>query len=173
MFNEGSGIRKFLDGELFEEIRRLEGEARYEIETVLVDDGSTDKTIEQVRSTELFREREKKGLVRLVAFSKNFGNVFSIYSNIDGLNNNIFIDTVCSSSTSNGSFPFNDFAIILSFSFWTLLSINFNSLLFSTKHTPLFTAPFSVKVFFTLYPIIELSLLFFKKFAASSYEALP
>lgn len=86
MFNEGSGIRKFLDGELFEEIRRLEGatggEARYEIETVLVDDGSTDKTIERVRSTELFREREKKGLVRLVVFSKNFGKEVALAAGI-------------------------------------------------------------------------------------------
>ncbi len=65
VFNEEAGIIKFLDVQLMPVLAELECET----EVILVDDGSTDKSLEKMRSSELVKRRN----VRIIAFSRNFG----------------------------------------------------------------------------------------------------
>ena len=44
MFNEATGIVGFLDGQLMPVLNKLS----YDVEVILVDDGSVDKTVEKV-----------------------------------------------------------------------------------------------------------------------------
>lgn len=65
VYNEETAAERFLTGELVPVLERLEERA----EIVLVDDGSTDKTLERL---EEFKERQKLP-VRIVALMRNFG----------------------------------------------------------------------------------------------------
>ena len=74
VFNEAKGIKQFLDGQLTPVLADLS----YEIELVVVDDGSTDKTVEVLRECEIV----KKADFKLVAFSRNFGKEMALTAGI-------------------------------------------------------------------------------------------
>ena len=63
--NEEEGITKFLDKDLFPELEKAKD---YNIETIFVNDGSTDKTL-----TILQRYAEKSRNIKVISFSRNFG----------------------------------------------------------------------------------------------------
>ena len=65
VYNEASGIVKFLDGELLS----ILGGIKDEVEVVIVDDGSTDKTLEKISEAEIM----KKFPVNVVVLTRNFG----------------------------------------------------------------------------------------------------
>lgn len=65
MYNEAAGIRKFLDGELLPALKTLDVNA----EIILVDDGSSDQTLEKVKTAEIL----KAFLVKILALTRNFG----------------------------------------------------------------------------------------------------
>lgn len=69
MYNEEVGIEEFLDGQLLPAVEAL----KYEVEVVLVDDGSRDRTVERARETKLFKRGAK-----LVSFTKNFGKEMAL-----------------------------------------------------------------------------------------------
>lgn len=63
--NEEEGITDFLQGKLFPVLEKIEN---YKIEVLLVDDGSTDHTLEKL---DTIAKNNKK--VKLIALSRNFG----------------------------------------------------------------------------------------------------
>ena len=65
VFNEEKAVGKFLDGELMPVLDGLD----YDFEIVVVDDGSTDRSLEVVKGADI----GKKYAVRTVAFVRNFG----------------------------------------------------------------------------------------------------
>ena len=74
IFDEERGIRRFLDEHLGPEIEKLD----YKFEVILVDDGSEDRTVEEIRKSKLFKQKETK----LVAFSRNFGKEIALSAGI-------------------------------------------------------------------------------------------
>ena len=70
IFNEEKGIVNFLDNQLFPALEKLS----LETEVILVDDGSSDRTLERVRKTKIFL----KSSTKLVAFSRNFGKELAL-----------------------------------------------------------------------------------------------
>ena len=64
VFNEAKGIQRFLDGQLVPELSKL----TCDTELIIVDDGSSDKTIEKIRACESI----KKTKYRVIAFSRNY-----------------------------------------------------------------------------------------------------
>ena len=75
VYNEAAGIKKFLDEELSKTLERI---SEYRFEVIIVDDGSKDETLEKIRESEL----SKKMLVRVVAFSRNFGKEVALSAGI-------------------------------------------------------------------------------------------
>lgn len=65
VYNEADGISRFLDEELMPVLEGL----NYEVEVIIVDDGSTDKTIEKIKACEIL----DKHSVNVVALTRNFG----------------------------------------------------------------------------------------------------
>jgi dolichol-phosphate mannosyltransferase len=65
MYNEGDGIQKFLDGQLLPVVKNL----KQNVELVLVDDGSQDKTLEKIKKCKLIKVVESN----VISFSRNFG----------------------------------------------------------------------------------------------------
>lgn len=74
MYNEGMAVRRFLDEKLLPVLLKLD----YRTEVVVVDDGSTDRTLEAVRGSELM----KKVSTRIIAFSRNFGKEIALSAGI-------------------------------------------------------------------------------------------
>ena len=64
-YNEAAGVAGFLDGQLLPVLRDLS----YKVEVIVVDDGSSDKTLERVKESEIC----KRLSVKVVVLSKNFG----------------------------------------------------------------------------------------------------
>ena len=75
VYNEVDGILKFLDGELLPALQGL----KYETEVVIVDDGSSDKTLEKVSEAEIL----KKIPVRVVALTRNFGKEIALTAGLN------------------------------------------------------------------------------------------
>lgn len=65
VYNEESGILKFLDGELLPVLEKTKGD----FEVVIVDDGSTDSTLTKIHETKIFRKVPTK----VMALTRNFG----------------------------------------------------------------------------------------------------
>ncbi len=65
VFNEEAGIKNFLDMELLPILSS--GDEKYEI--IIVNDGSSDKTLDNIHSSEILH----KFPTRLISFSRNFG----------------------------------------------------------------------------------------------------
>ena len=70
IYNEETGVREFLDGQLLPEIEKL----GYKTEVILVNDGSRDGTAEEIRQTKLI----KREGVKLISFTKNFGKEMAL-----------------------------------------------------------------------------------------------
>lgn len=70
VYNEAAGIRRFLTEKLLPEMGKLP----YKTELIIVDDGSTDKSLDIIKKT----LRGKKITTRIVAFTKNFGKEISL-----------------------------------------------------------------------------------------------
>ena len=77
MFNEADGIIGFLSKQLIPVLSGL----KYDIEIILVDDGSVDKTVEKV--VEKYADNEE---IKLIALARNFGKEIALTA---GLNNTI------------------------------------------------------------------------------------
>ena len=65
VYNEESGVRKFLDKQLLPVLQ----DPKYDIEVIIVNDGSSDKTVDIINDSEIM----KKMKTRLISFSRNFG----------------------------------------------------------------------------------------------------
>lgn len=76
VFNEEAGIKKFLDGQLLPELKKQ----AQNFEIVIVNDGSVDKSDEQIRECEILKEYP----ARVITFSRNFGKEVALTA---GLNN--------------------------------------------------------------------------------------
>lgn len=70
VYNEAAGIRRFLTEKLLPVMKKLP----YKTELIVVDDGSTDKSLEIIKKT----MRGKKITTRIVSFTKNFGKEISL-----------------------------------------------------------------------------------------------
>lgn len=79
IYNEGSGIRNFLDRQLKPQILKIK--KNYDVELLVVDDGSEDNTVDMVRASDCFKKRTKV-TPKLVAFSRNFGKEMALTAGI-------------------------------------------------------------------------------------------
>lgn len=77
MFNEGAGVRKFLDGAFLSEVLKLQ--EKYKTEVILVNDGSRDGTVSAIEECELKKKTETK----LISFSRNFGKEIALTAGIE------------------------------------------------------------------------------------------
>ena len=75
VYNEEAGIIDFLDEQLGPVLNELD----YEIEVILVNDGSRDKTLEKIDKTKM---RKKKNL-KLITFARNFGKEVALSAGIN------------------------------------------------------------------------------------------
>ena len=74
-YNEEENIRDFYD-ELFRNTSFFE-EKEIEVEVIYVDDGSTDKTVQEIRKL-----HGEDARVHLLSFSRNFGKEAAIYAGL-------------------------------------------------------------------------------------------
>ncbi|MBR3144218.1 glycosyltransferase family 2 protein [Candidatus Saccharibacteria bacterium] len=72
VFNEEEGVARFLEGELLPVLDGLD----YNTEVILVDDGSSDRTLEKVHAV------KSKTPFKIVAFSRNFGKEVALSAGI-------------------------------------------------------------------------------------------
>lgn len=77
VYEEKEGIAHFLKNELIPEIEKV---ANYKKEIVIVNDGSTDGTLEIVQA--LIRQNDTNIKMRLVSFSRNFGKEIALAAGI-------------------------------------------------------------------------------------------
>ena len=75
VYNEESGVRKFLDKQLMPELKKL----KYKIEVIIVDDGSTDKSIEVIGGSDI----KKKLDVKVISFARNFGKEIALSAGLN------------------------------------------------------------------------------------------
>ena len=80
MYNESENVKYFLD-ELYES---FENNDRFNVELVFVDDGSTDDTVEKLKSSE-----NKKFSTQIIRLSKNWGSHAAIRAGITKAKGNI------------------------------------------------------------------------------------
>lgn len=71
---------------LYEQLTGVSGSSNYDFEIIFVDDGSTDKTYEN-----MLKIREKDERVRLIKFRKNFGQSAALKAGFDHAKGNIVI----------------------------------------------------------------------------------
>lgn len=70
VYDEEVGIAKFLDGELMPVLAGLEDE----VEVVIVDDGSEDKSVDKIKQSKMWKTMN----VKLVALTRNFGKEIAL-----------------------------------------------------------------------------------------------
>ena len=70
IYNEASGIKNFLDAKLLPELKILD----LATEIILVNDGSTDKTLEQIKSSKLYEIKKPK----IISLTRNFGKEIAL-----------------------------------------------------------------------------------------------
>ncbi|MBQ6461372.1 glycosyltransferase family 2 protein [Candidatus Saccharibacteria bacterium] len=75
VFNEEAGIVDFLDEQLLPVVRGL----KYEIEVVLVNDGSSDKTLEKINGCKLKNKIDFK----LISLARNFGKEIALTAGVN------------------------------------------------------------------------------------------
>jgi len=75
VYNESAGIKRFLDTELLPALLELKD---YKFEVVMVDDGSVDATLEQIRESDLAGKLD----LNVMAFSRNFGKEVALSAGI-------------------------------------------------------------------------------------------
>ena len=75
VFNEEAGISEFLDGQLLPVVDSL----KYNVEVILVNDGSNDKTLEKINGCKL---KSKVGF-KLISLARNFGKEIALTAGIN------------------------------------------------------------------------------------------
>ena len=75
VYNEESGVRKFLDKQLMPELKKL----KYRIEVIIVDDGSTDKSLEVIEGS----DTKKKLDLKVSSFARNFGKEIALSAGLN------------------------------------------------------------------------------------------
>ena len=83
VYNEEDGILEFLDNELLSALKSL----NYDVEVIIVDDGSTDKTIEKIKSTKILNDF----LVNIIALTRNFGKEVALTVGLEAANGDAVI----------------------------------------------------------------------------------
>lgn len=83
VYNEAEGILDFLDEGLLPVVLDL----RYDVEIILVDDGSEDKTLEKIKSSKLF----DKVLVNVISLTRNFGKEVALTVGLEAANGDAVI----------------------------------------------------------------------------------
>lgn len=76
-YNEAGFIRVFLDTELAPVVKELN--RRYEVQLIIVDDGSADKTLEQINHSTFFSQYKDK---KVISFCRNFGKEIALTAGI-------------------------------------------------------------------------------------------
>lgn len=79
IFNEAGSIGRFLDEKLAPEIQLIS--KNYRTELILVDDGSTDQTVENLKQTSLVKNFSPENF-SLICFSHNFGKEIALAAGI-------------------------------------------------------------------------------------------
>ncbi len=89
-YNEEENIRDFYD-ELFRNTSFFE-EKEIEVEVIYVDDGSTDKTVQEIRKL-----HGEDARVHLLSFSRNFGKEAAIYAGLQKSRGDLVVmmDAIC------------------------------------------------------------------------------
>ena len=74
VYNEEAGVKEFLDKQLWPVLVKIP----YNVEVVIVDDGSRDATVEKIKQSKMMSEAK----VKLVAFVRNFGKEIALTAGI-------------------------------------------------------------------------------------------
>ena len=83
VYDEVDGILDFLDAELLPVLGKL----KYDVEIILVDDGSEDKTLEKIKSAKILN----KFLVNVVVLTRNFGKEVALTVGLEAANGDAVI----------------------------------------------------------------------------------
>ena len=79
IYNEERVVGKFLDEELSPILKQIE--KNYSVEVILVDDGSSDKSLDIIRKTTLGQTEDAERL-KIISFSRNFGKEIALSAGI-------------------------------------------------------------------------------------------
>jgi len=75
IYNEEAGIVDFLDAQLLPVLNKIS----YNVEVLLVDDGSRDKSLEKIKNSRLVKEKKNK----IISFVRNFGKEAALTAGIN------------------------------------------------------------------------------------------
>ena len=78
IYNESSSISQFLDEQLCPELKTL---SNYNTEIILVDDGSTDATIDSIKNSNISASKTTSE-IKIISFSHNFGKEAALSAGI-------------------------------------------------------------------------------------------
>lgn len=83
IYNEEAGIVDFLDAQLLPVLNKIS----YNVEVLLVDDGSRDKSLEKIKNSRLVKEKNN----RIISFVRNFGKEAALTAGINHAEGDVVI----------------------------------------------------------------------------------